>query len=229
MKAKAIFVTGTDTGVGKTVITGLLARYFLEKGYSVITQKWVETGSGNFSRDINTHLKLMRVDKRKVKDYLPDMCPYNFKFASSPHLAARLERKTIDVQRIRDSFNFLSRHFDVVIVEGVGGVLVPFSREILLVDVVRELNLPVLVVAENKLGVINHVLLTVEAIKKRGLDILGIIFNNSRLEKEIILKDNPGIIKKITHEQILGVLPIEKDKDILYKKFLPVGRKIINE
>ena len=101
------------------------------------------------------------------------------------------------------------------------------SEEILVIDIAKELGLPVLIVAGNKLGAINHTLLTIEAVKKRGMDIVGIIFNNlcKRTDK-VILRDNPRIIKRLTGEVILGTLPRLKNKD-LYKAFAPIGKKFM--
>lgn len=225
---KGIFVTGTDTGVGKTYITGLLGRYLLEKGYRVITQKWIESGTSKFSQDVKLHLKLMNKRKSDIVEYLPYVSCYTFRFASSPHLAASLKRRRIRTDKIKNSFRFLSKNFDFVIVEGTGGALVPFNEKILVIDIARKLGLPALVVANNKLGAINHTLLTVEAIRMRNMKITGIVFNNRSLNiNKTILRDNPKIIEKLTGETVLGTLPCLKDKDRLYKAFLPIGKKII--
>jgi len=194
---RGIFIAGTDTGVGKTIVTGLLARYLSTEGYSVITQKWVETGTRGLSKDIDMHLKLMGKRKKNVEDLLPHMSPYVFRFASSPHLAAQLEGKRIDAGRIKKSFEFLKKRHDFVIVEGIGGALVPYNRRRLVIDIAKELKLSVIIVAENKLGAINHTLLTIEAIKKRNMKLIGIIFNNWRRKTDKrILSDNIRIIKR---------------------------------
>lgn len=205
---RAIFVTGTDTDAGKSTICALLARFLKQKGYSAVIQKWIKTGCG--------------------KEQQSYKLPYAFKFASSPHLAAKLEGRKINKDRIKKGFMFLLGKFDSVIVEGIGGVLVPFSKNAFVIDIAKELKLPVIIVAQNKLGAINHTLLTIEAIKRRNMKIIGIIFNNiSGKENKIILKDNPQIIKKLTGENVLGVLPYSKDKDKLYKAFSPIGDKIL--
>ncbi len=222
---KGIFVTGSDTGVGKSVVTGLLAKYLRKKGHKVVTQKWVQTGS-RFSADINLHLRIMGVPKAKIKKYLNHICPYVFKLAASPHLAAKTENKKIKIAKIKKSFKLLSSNFDFVIVEGVGGALVPVDEKNLMIDIARELRLPVVVVAQNKLGAINHILMTIEVLKRRKMKISGILFNNCRGQNKLILKDNPDIIRKISGQNILGVLPWNKRLDLLYKKFLPIARKI---
>ncbi len=203
----SFFVCGTDTGVGKTIVTGLLARTFLDEGYSVVTQKWVQTGSKGFSQDIATHLKLMGKKKRYVNGLLDLVCPYVFKYPASPHLAARLERKKVEVRKIKDAYGKLCSMFDVVIVEGVGGALVPLNEKTLLLDVVKELKMPVILVVGNKLGAINHTLLTAEAIKKRGLRIAGVVFNETDTSGGKIKKDNADIIMKCLRLKKTVVLP----------------------
>ena len=158
---KAIFITGTDTGVGKTTVSGLLGRFISDRGYLPVAHKWIQTGKENFPTD-----------------YLQWEFVYKFKFPSSPHLAASLEKKAISVNKIKNSFRSLKKKFDFVIVEGIGGALVPFNRRNLVIDIAKKLNLPVLIVANNKLGAINHTLLTIEAIKMRKMKVIGIIFNN---------------------------------------------------
>lgn len=225
---KGVFITGTDTGVGKTIISGLLGRYLLDKGYKVITQKWVQTGSSNFSSDVNSHLQLMKRAKKEIKDYLPYVSPYSFRFASSPHLAASLEKRVIRERKVKDSYKFLAKRFDFIIAEGAGGALVPFNKKNLLIDLAKGLDLPVLIVAANKLGAINHTLLTIEAIKRRKMKIIGIIFNNrTNKVNKVILDDNPQIIKAVTGEAVFGSLPWKKEKSDLYKSFIPTGRRIL--
>ncbi len=227
---KAVFIAGTDTAVGKTIITGLFGRYLLSKGYSVITQKWIQTGSKNFPVDIKEHLRLMGKKKNYVRDYLPYVAPYNFKLASSPHLAANIEKIKINANQIKNSFRFLSKKFNFVIVEGIGGALVPINNKRLLIDIVRELDLPVLIVARNRLGSINHTLLTIEALKARNLKILGIIFNNmDKKEQKVILSDNVRIVKSLTKETILGDLPGLSNQELLYKAFISIGDRIFSK
>lgn len=224
---KGIFVTGTDTGVGKTVITGLLARYLSGKGYNVITQKWIETGcSGTLSDDIKLHLKIMGRDKNDFNGYAGFLSPYAFKMPSSPHLASRIENRRINAGKIIKTFKFLSGRFDFIIVEGIGGALVPFNKKRLVIDIVRGLKLPVLVVAQNKLGTINHTLLTIEALKGRKIAVKGVIFNNIKNENRRIIMDNPNIIKALANQKAFGILPWIEDYAKLYRRFVPIGKRI---
>jgi len=225
---KSIFVTGTDTGVGKTIVTGLLAKFIASTGNEVITQKWVQTGNKGLSKDLRLHLKIMGKKPEAIKKYLNYVCPYTFKFPASVHLAASLEKKKINPARIKKSFEILTKDFDFVIVEGIGGALVPFSQRHLVIDIVKELNLAVLIVAENKLGAINHTLLTIEAVRQRGIKIAGVVFNNlSARTDKLILNDNLRVVKKLSGVRVFGSLPYNCDKDFLYQKFIPIGKKIL--
>jgi len=228
---KAVFVTGTDTGVGKTIVSGCLAKYLREKGRSVITQKWIQTGcsSSGFSSDIKLHLEIMGCNKNEINDYLEDVAPYIFRPACSAHLASQMQNKKINANKIKRSFKLLTRKFDFVIVEGIGGVLVPFNKKRMVIDIARSLNLAVLVVAQNKLGAINHTLLTIEALKARKIKILGIVFNNLKGEDPRIIQDNPGIIKALTGQKILGILPWRKSHSRLYRDFISIGNRIFRD
>ncbi|MBD3427291.1 MAG: dethiobiotin synthase [Candidatus Omnitrophica bacterium] len=226
--AKAIFITGTDTGVGKTLVTGLLGRMLSEKGINVITQKWVQTGCDGFSCDIAEHLRSMKVERAEVEQHVQDMVPYSFEHPSSPHLAAALEKKKICPEKIENSFYRLSDKFDFVLVEGAGGLMVPVSDEDMLVDIVEKLGLPILVVAENRLGAINQTVLTVEAAQSRGLKVMGIIFNRvNDQEDDIILKDNLRIVEGLTGINVLGELPYRPRTEELYRTFVPIGERLL--
>ena len=220
---KGIFVAGTDTGVGKTVVTGLLARHMSLKGHSVVTQKWAGTGRVS---DIDTHIKMMGKRLCDFAEIRSAMAPYHFKFASSPHLAARLEGKRIDPERIKRSFRSLSRRFDIVIIEGIGGLLVPLRNNILVIDIVKDLKLPVILVAANKVGAINHALLSLEAMRARKIRIIGTIFNDAVPEKEAIRLDNPHAVMRIGGTEMLGALPHARGMVALDRCFRPIGDRI---
>jgi len=140
--------------------------------------------------------------------------------------AARAEKRIIDTARIKKSYKELASKFDFVIVEGTGGALVPIDRKRMVIDIARDLDLPVLVVAQNKLGAINHTLLTIEAIRHRKMRILGILFNNLKGEDKLILKDNPDIISRLSKQRILGILPWDKRPGVLYKKYIAAAKRI---
>lgn len=227
---KAVFITGTDTGVGKTIVTGLLARYLCEQGRRAVTQKWVQTGTRDFPADIVTHLELMGLAAEAFQEHAADMSPYALELAASPHLAAAHEKARIDTRRIVASFRRLRKKFDTVIVEGAGGILVPLNKKRLFVDVVEDLGLPVVVVAANKLGAINHTLLTLEALKKRSIPVLGVVFNDLEPQQdETILRDNPRIVQAFARTPVLGQLPWSEDPKCLYRDFEPIAKRTLIE
>jgi len=224
-----IFVAGTDTGVGKSVVTGLLAGYLADRGNAVVTQKWVETGSVGSSADIAVHNRFMGKNRPHPVASLSLMAPYVFRFPASPHLAAGMEGKHILIDKIKNSVRKLSEDFKYVVAEGTGGLLVPLNQKTLMVDIVKDLKLPVLVVAINRLGAINQVLLSIEALKSRGIEILGVVFNNMPKgnTEDMVLKDNPKIVRKLSGVNVLGSLPYEKNIRRLRVKFAPIGDRII--
>jgi len=230
MNNRSVFITGTDTGVGKTVVTGLLARFLLEQGLRTATQKWIQTGCDGFSQDIDSHLKLMMRTRDEYEGYIRDMEPCVLNFPASPHLAARIEEKVIDIDKIIRSWKRLESEFEAVVVEGAGGVMVPVDEETMIVDMCGDAGIPVIIVAANRLGSINQTVLTVEALRKRGVDIVGVVFNRMcKDENEEITADNPRITRQITGVDILGDLPREDDPERLYRMFLPMGRKILKK
>lgn len=178
-----LFISGIDTDIGKTYATGLLARALINKGINVITQKLVQTGvasdnNGKMSiaDDIIIHRKLMNIPLQPC-DIDHTTCPYRYKKPASPHLSAALAGDTLDVNVITNATKALQTDFDVVLLEGAGGLLVPMTTRLLTLDYIAEQGYPVILVTSGRLGSINHTLLSLEAIKSRGLKIHSVIYN----------------------------------------------------
>lgn len=186
-------ITGIDTGVGKTIVTGQLAKYLQSLGISVITQKIVQTGCSGLSEDIVKHREIMQVQPYE-EDYQGLTCPYVLKKASSPHLAARLEKKIVQSTELTGATSRLQQKFKVVLVEGAGGIMVPITPELTIIDYIRECNYPVIVVTTNKLGSINHTLMTLEVLQKYHVKISGVIYNTFFNSDREITEDTRGII-----------------------------------
>jgi dethiobiotin synthetase len=211
---KGVFVTGTDTGVGKTVVCGLLAGFLLKRGIRVATQKWVQTGAGAGPEDLAVHRRLMGMPEASPGQ-LPDFCPYRFPFPASPHLAAAREGEAIDASVIEAAYRRLSASHDLVLVEGTGGFLVPLTAGLLCADLVARLGLSALLVVGNRLGCVNHALLTVEAIRARGVPLEGLVFNrlptHAEGAPEEVLVDNVRTVAKLSGVRVLGELPLLVD------------------
>ena len=161
-----------------------------------------------------------------VEPLLDWVCPYVFALPASAHLAAEGEHQAIDPLRIQQCYKALTERFATVLVEGMGGALVPYSRNALLIDIAGQLDLPVLIVVGNKLGAINHTLLTVEALRSRDMTVLGMVFNRIEDVDEEIALDNPKIVEDLTGLPVLGSLPCLRDTGQLRQPFDPIGRVI---
>lgn len=203
-----MFITGTNTDIGKTIVTGLIARYLFNQSSSIVTQKWIQTGATQFSEDIQTHWTLMRCNPKPYETLLDDICPYQLNYPASAHLAAKLAEVDIDCEKIKQSYWKLKKQFDHVLVEGLGGLLVPINHHITTATLIKELNLPVIIVFSNELGAINHTLLTIDYCNHHKINILGLIANHpKKTTDELIKKDNPNIISTISNIPILASIP----------------------
>ena len=228
---KGVFVTGTGTGVGKTVVCGLLAGFLRSRGMRVTTQKWVETGVTDRPSDIDVHHRLMGGPGPAPEPPMADRCPYRFSLPASPHLAAEREGRRVDPSVIEAAYRRLAETHDAVLVDGAGGFLVPLTEELSTGDLVARIGLPVLVVTANRLGCVNDALLTVEAVRRRGVPLLGIVFNRLPGEgdgtRAEVLADNPRIVEKITRAPVLGEVPPLSDPAGGAEAFAPVGRAFL--
>ena len=199
MQGKTIFISGIDTSVGKTVITGALAKKCVENGINVITQKITQTGVTGIADDILTHRKIMGVDLFEY-DKSGITCPYVFKIPASPHLAAKLENENIDTKKIKRATELLETDFELVLLEGAGGLHVPLNDSVNIIDYIQENNYPLILVSNSKLGSINHTLLSLEIIKQRNIKLLGLVYNEYPGDNKEIQKDSILIFKKFMKE-----------------------------
>lgn len=172
---RIVFVTGSDTGVGKTVATGYLARHlFMAQGLKVATVKLVETGNrGQRSQDVKVHRQLMGI-KTLPEDTLGLTAPAIFRYPASPLLAARLEGKAFDWKNAVKSVRQVAANYDCTLVEGAGGLLVPLADDLTTLDLLRRCGWATEVVVCGRLGDINHALLTLEVLKSSGVALYGV-------------------------------------------------------
>jgi len=171
---RGLFVTGTDTGVGKTVVACALVRGLRARGVDVGVMKPVETGVGP---EGPADARALR-EAAGVDDPLEQICPQIFALPAAPTVAARHEGRRVDRQAIRAAFDALAARHDAMVVEGAGGLLVPAADGMSMADLARELGSPLVVVARGALGTINHTLLTLEAATARGLRVAGVIVSH---------------------------------------------------
>lgn len=170
------FVSGIDTGIGKTAVTGLMARSLASAGRDVITVKLVQTGNDGYSEDIDAH-RLICGGVRFPEDGAGLTAPQVFKFPSSPLLAAALEGRTVDLAAITRAVDACAARHEIVLVESAGGLDVPLTEDRLTVDYAAERGWPLILVTCGRLGSINHTLLSLEAAKARGMPVAGVVHN----------------------------------------------------
>ncbi|MEI6848257.1 MAG: dethiobiotin synthase [Chlorobiaceae bacterium] len=200
MKGTVVAISGTDTSIGKTYVTGLLAKKLLQQGKNVITQKIVQTGCEGLAEDVLEHRRLMSIDVQMV-DQEGLTCPYVFRYPASPHLSASLEHKEVDTLQIRRKTFILQKNYDVVLLEGVGGLLVPLSRDLLFADYIRDAGYSLILVTSPRLGSINHTLLSLEACRKRGIIIRGVIYNCFQNTDKLITDDTRKYISHYLNKE----------------------------
>ena len=205
--AQGIFVAGTDTGVGKTIIAGGLAAFYRTRSLRVGVMKPIESGCERLEDGLHPHDALFLKKMSSSSDDLDDIVPYRLEHPLTPSVAADLAGVEIDLARIHRAYRRLEDRHDVMLVEGVGGLLAPLFHHLNSVDVIRLLAIPLIVVARNALGTINHTLLTVEHARRNGLNIIGIIINNCSSSPDLSAETNPQVIEALAGVPLLGVMP----------------------
>ncbi|MFA5159690.1 MAG: dethiobiotin synthase [Candidatus Omnitrophota bacterium] len=206
MKA-GIFITGTDTDVGKTVISAGLALVLRDRGIKVGVMKPVATGCcGGDERLVSQDAAFLT--EAAGNEYSSLSSPSCFRNPLSPNVAAMLEKKEVDVPHILKSYRELQKHYDFMIVEGIGGLMVPLRKDYYVANLIRDMGLPIVIVSYAGLGAINHTLLTVDAATIRGLEVRGIIFNRVSVTNCSLAElTNPKVIQDLSGVPILGSLP----------------------
>lgn len=221
---RGIFITGTDTGIGKTLVTACLTAFLREKGIHAIPYKPVQSGAlkteeGLLAEDVAVYRRVLGL--KEDQNYL---CSYALKAPVSPHLAAKKENVHINLFKIQSHFHRLLESHDFVVVEGAGGIGVPLSQDakriVMTADLIRLLQIPLLIVTRPGLGTINHTLMTVSYAREKGIHVAGILVNQWPDSPTEMEKDNIDMLEKVCGVPIVGLLPCipepveEKIKDL---------------
>jgi dethiobiotin synthetase len=240
--SKGIFITGTDTGVGKTIVSAATIRLLIKKGIKVGAMKPIETGCRKTEdreqktedREQKTEDRLLPSDGMFLKemagmdDSIDLVTPIRLEHSLAPTVASEIEFGVMSyefgakgMKKVFDAYEKLSKKYEFMVVEGVGGLLVPISKlqtpdsklkTYFVADLIKDLKLPVIVVARPTLGTINHTLLTVNHALKEGIDVLGVIINyHMPPAGDIAEKTNPGVLKELCPVPIIGMLPYIED------------------
>lgn len=200
-----LFITGIGTDVGKSFATGWLAATLSEEGHKVITQKFIQTGNNGFSEDITVHRRLMGVGELP-EDAEGLTAPEIFSYPASPDLAARIDGRRLDLDRIDAARRELESRYEVVLVEGAGGLMVPLEGDYLTIDYIRDRKLPVVLVTNGRLGSLSDTLLSLYAIKREGLKLHSVIYNPFFDKDETIAADSRRYMRQWIAERFPDAL-----------------------
>jgi dethiobiotin synthetase len=211
---KSLFVTGTDTGVGKTVVTACLISVYKKYQIDVGVMKPIETGVDSKCSSSANSDALFLMEVAGSGDSLEEVSPIRLKPAASPYQAALLENRDLDVGAIVENFRELSTRHDCMLVEGIGGLMVPITKTYMVQDLVCDLGLPMIIVARNQVGTLNHTLLTLRSAKQKGITVCGVILNQtSPAEITEIERGQAEILQELSGVPVLGLCPYFESVD----------------
>lgn len=193
--SQVYFVTGIDTDAGKTFVTGYIARRLMEEGKRVITQKFIQTGNTGMSEDIEKHREIMGTGLLP-EDVDHTTAPVIFSYPASAQLAARIDGREIDLEVIDRATQRLQSLYDIVLIEGAGGLAVPITDTFMAIDYAETRKLPVILVTNGILGSINHTVLSLEAIRARGMELAAVLYNEHFDTDAVIAEDTRGFIAR---------------------------------
>ncbi len=199
-----LFITGTDTGVGKTVVACALAEQLRERGVDVGVMKPIETGVGT-QGPLDA---IALAEAAGVRDAMDLICPVRLALPAAPVVAAETENREVDLGAIRAAYDTLRSRHECVIVEGAGGLLVPITASYAMADLARDLALPLLVVTRGRLGTVNHTLLTLEVAAGRGLPVAGVVLSHGPIPLSSADTANLTILHSVLGERLLGEIPL---------------------
>ncbi len=190
-----IFVSGIDTDAGKSYATGFLARKLAEEGKKVITMKFIQTGNKDFSEDIDIHRRITGTGMLP-RDLDHTTAPVIFSYPCSPQLAARLDNRDIDLDIIDKAADTLDAEYDITLIEGAGGLMVPLTDTFLTIDYPGSRNIPVALVTNGRLGSISHTLLALDALLKRNIKVEYLLYNTHFDKDATIVEDTRGFLNR---------------------------------
>ena len=206
-KLRGVFITGIDTEIGKTEIACGFAWLLRKNEIKVGVMKPFATSSKIYSKDYKSQDTAKLAKAAGVGDPDETLNPVFFPLTASPLMAAEISHKPINLKKVIEKFMFLKKKYDFIVVEGIGGVMVPITHKVSLLHVVRKMNLPVIIVSRPKLGSINHTVMTINACREFKVPIVGIIFNQMPIRPNIVESMTPFYIERLTKTKTLSVIP----------------------
>lgn len=215
------FVSGIHTDAGKSYCTGWYARKLIEQGKSVVTQKFIQTGDIGISEDIEVHREIMEtgllpedttplsIDGILDSNIANITAPLIFTHPCSPQLAAKIDKRNIDLSLVDHASDLLDNRYDVVLIEGAGGLMVPIEDDFLTIDYIETRKIPLIMVVNSLLGSINHALLSFEAIKNREIQMPIVLYNHYFDTDELIADDTYNLIRRYLSRNFVDTLLLD--------------------
>lgn len=219
---KGLFITGTDTGTGKTFVACSLAALLRDLGYRVGVMKPVETGCAERDGELVPEDALRLKEASGCAEPLEKICPYRLPEPLAPSIAAERVGVRIDIDHLLALYHEMKSKHDVTLIEGAGGLMVPLLPSFTYADFARVFKLPVIVVAANKLGAINHLILTLEHAACKELTVLGYVLNRVSANTSLAAETNREVLSGLTGAPCLGDLSFVEGADA--QKLFPLDR-----
>jgi len=207
--ARGVFITATDTGVGKTLVASALVAYLTQRGIDVGVMKPIETGVSRSAKARSDGMRLQRA--AGTDDPMAEVCPYVFRLPVAPFSAARAEGKIVQIATIMRAYRGLSQKHALVVIEGVGGAYAPITQSINVLDLIHRMKSSAVVVGRSGLGGINHALLTLHALRRRNIPIVALVLNQCRPVRTKIAhaqeQSTVSLLRMLAGVPVIGPLP----------------------
>ena len=230
MKSKGIFIIGIDTEIGKTTIAAGLGNLFFRKGIKVGVMKPFATGIKQYSKDFKSLDTKMLKDASGNKDNDNIINPYFFSIPTAPYLAKKILKlnENIDIEEILNKYKEIENRHEFTIVEGIGGLMVPLSKDFSVADLASIINIPIILITSNRIGSINHIIMTYRLAILYKLKIKGIIINNkckfSNSPFKLINNNLQSFVEEVTGAKVLATIPYLKKPS--FKKIANILEKL---
>lgn len=211
-KTKGLFITATDTGVGKTLMTGGIGRLLSDQGVRVGVFKPAATGCRREMTELISSDAEFLAMCVQADEPLSAIAPLCYQTPAAPIVCAEVEKQPLDYEQMWAMYRYMAASHDVMLVEGIGGALVPMDEQTTILDIAAQMGLPTVIVARPRLGTINHTLLTIEAVRRAGLPLAGVVINGYNAATADIAEETaPDIIARIGKTKILAIVGYDEE------------------